>query len=175
MTPTVLVRYGAVPEVARCRSLLPVLPERGQRVVVQTRRGVELGTVLEQVRSGDSLTAAQRALLDSFRTPASSNGEDAAEAVEPGAECVLRLASAADEEQQERQTRDAQQQFDTWVQRIRDWGLELELIDLEWTLDRAKLILYVLGGRGAETTKLALQAATAGVGAIEVQPLQTGD
>ena len=43
--------------------------------------------------------------------------------------------------------------------------------DMEWTLDRQKLVLYVLGGRGPETTKLALQAAAAGLAVVEVQPV----
>ena len=43
--------------------------------------------------------------------------------------------------------------------------------DLEWTLDRQKLVLYVLGGRGPDTTRLALQAAAAGLSVIEVQPV----
>ena len=44
-------------------------------------------------------------------------------------------------------------------------------MDLEWTLDREKLILYVLTGRGPDTTKLALFAATAGYASVEVQPV----
>ena len=49
--------------------------------------------------------------------------------------------------------------------------LDLQLIDLEWTLDRTKLILYVLNERGPDCTKLALQAAAAGLGLVEVQPV----
>ena len=46
----------------------------------------------------------------------------------------------------------------------------MELIDLEWTLDKSKLILYVLNDRGPEATRLGLQAAAAGLGTVEVQP-----
>jgi len=53
------------------------------------------------------------------------------------------------------------------------WGLSLELIDLEWTLDRQKLILYVICDRGPDTTKLALQAAASGFGVVEVQPVSS--
>ena len=52
-----------------------------------------------------------------------------------------------------------------------EWKLDLDLVDLEWTLDRQKLVLYVLGGRGPEATKLALQAAAAGLAVVEVQPV----
>jgi hypothetical protein len=60
-----------------------------------------------------------------------------------------------------------------WCARISDWRLNLELVDLEWTLDRQKLILYVLCERGPDSTKLALQAAAAGLGVIEVQPVSS--
>ncbi|MCA9058814.1 MAG: hypothetical protein KDA85_09950, partial [Planctomycetaceae bacterium] len=49
------------------------------------------------------------------------------------------------------------------------WNLQLQLIDLEWTLDRSRIVLYVLNDRGAETTRLALLAAAAGLGIIHVQ------
>ena len=50
-------------------------------------------------------------------------------------------------------------------------NVDVQLVDLEWTLDRGKLILYVLNERGPECTKLAIQAAAAGFGLIEVQPV----
>ena len=46
-----------------------------------------------------------------------------------------------------------------------------KISDLEWMLDRKKLILYVLNDRGPECTKLGLQAAAAGLGTVEVQPV----
>jgi hypothetical protein len=49
--------------------------------------------------------------------------------------------------------------------------LNLELVDLEWIIDPRKLVLYVLNERGPDCTKLALQAAAAGLGIIEVQPI----
>ena len=66
---------------------------------------------------------------------------------------------------------EAETTYAHWRNRIAEGGLDLELIDLEWTLDRRKLVLYVLGGRGADTTKLALLAAAEGLTAIEVQPV----
>ena len=68
-------------------------------------------------------------------------------------------------------TTDCENSFDTWCARIQQWNLNLELIDLEWTLDRQRLILYVLYESGPDSTKLALQAAAAGLGIIEVQPV----
>ncbi|MFN8705965.1 MAG: hypothetical protein ACK50J_04745, partial [Planctomyces sp.] len=53
---------------------------------------------------------------------------------------------------------------------VREWKLELELIDLEITLDE-KTVLYVLNDRNAETTRLALLAAATGRGIVIVQPV----
>ena len=44
-------------------------------------------------------------------------------------------------------------------------------MDIEQTLDGEKHILYVLSVRGAETTRLALLAAAAGLGIVSVQPV----
>ena len=62
-------------------------------------------------------------------------------------------------------------EFAEWQQRITDWQLQLQLIDLEWTLDDQKVILYVLNDQNAETTRLALLAAAAGMGIVQVQPV----
>jgi cell fate regulator YaaT (PSP1 superfamily) len=148
MSQILLIRYGTVPEVARFAHDLPEPPERRDPVVVNTHRGLELGTVLEAVRQT----------------------QPQAETEEP-AYRVLRRATPEDESRHAQLAREAQAEFAQWQQRIRDWKLELELLDLEWTLDRQKLVLYVLGGRSADTTKLALQAAAAGLAVVEVQPV----
>jgi cell fate regulator YaaT (PSP1 superfamily) len=155
MSAIVLVRYGTIPEVGRFEYPLPEPPVRAQPVIVRTHRGTELGTLLELVRGkGNGASTA--------------NGPEAEESSLPA---VLRLATDEDREQHERLRGEAQATFGDWQQRIRDWGLELELIDMEWTMEREKLVLYVLAGRGPDTTRLALQAAALGLSAIEVQPV----
>lgn len=158
MSQLLLVRYGTVPEVARFTHDLPDPPGRHERVVVYTHRGLELGTALESLRT----------------PPSSSNGADGRSedpAGEESAQKVLRRATPEDEALHTELNREAQAAFGEWQNRIADWKLDLDLIDLEWTLDRQKLVLYVLGGRGPETTKLALQAAAAGLAVVEVQPV----
>lgn len=149
MSQIVLVRYGAIPEVARFTHDLNEPPERDARLVVQSHRGPELGTALETVRPVNG----------------AKNGDEAPPF------SVLRRATQADEVRHAELRREADESFAEWRGRIEEWRLELELLDLEWTLDRQKLVLYVLGGRGAETTKLALQAAAAGLAVVEVQPV----
>lgn len=151
-----LVRYGVIPEVARCRWLEETPPPRGGAVVVETHRGRQLGTLLQVLPERPSAD------------PAVSAEEQSHEAAPF---TVLRRATPADQQRHAELHAEAQQQFSAWVERIRRWKVDVQLVDLEWTLDRSKLILYVLNERGPECTKLAIQAAAAGLGVIEVQPV----
>lgn len=143
---TNLVRYGQVPEVARFNSPPDERVHRGDLVVVQTHRGLQVGTLLEQVPIVSSEGAADH-------PP------------------IVRRATAADQAARDENRRRCEEAFDVWCDRIAGWQLDLQLIDLEWTLDGEKLILYVLNERGPDCTKLALQAAAGGFGIIEVQPI----
>ncbi len=147
---TVLVRYGAIAEVARFRIATAEPLKRGARVLVQTHRGVELGTLLQDVDEN-----CQRV----------SPSEDESELE------ILRTATKEDLRQQGEDRAAGEAQFETWCRRIAEWKLNLELVDLEWLHGRKKLVLYVLNERGPDCTKLALQAAAAGLGIIEVQPV----
>jgi cell fate regulator YaaT (PSP1 superfamily) len=147
MPVTLLVRYGRIPEVARVQA--EAKRERGDRVVVRTRRGTELATVLE-----------------ALRTPPKKDEE-----AEASDFTVLRDATSEDQFEFTGLSTRAAAEFPEWVGRVREWNLDLQVVDLEWTLDREKLIVYVLNERGPESTKLAIQAAAAGLGLIEVQPV----
>lgn len=154
-----LIRYGAIPEVARCRSAAgqPACA-RGAAVVIRSHRGLQLGTVVEAVR------------------PAAVNGGDshsAAEIDDSAPFTVVRPASVDDLHQQRELKSAADGEFGDWVDRIRQWNIDVQLVDLEWTLDHSKRVLYVLNERGPECTKLAIQAAAAGLGIIEVQPVSS--
>ena len=152
MSRTVLVRYGAVPEVSRFHVATCEQVARGAAVVVQTRRGVELGTLLEPLPGLDEpeINGAREQDLQ-----------------------LIRPAGTDDQASYRIQRETCNAEFDAWTGRIRQWGLEIELIDLERTLDGTRLILYVLNGRNAETTRLALLAAAAGLGLVEVQPVSS--
>jgi cell fate regulator YaaT (PSP1 superfamily) len=148
---TLLVRYGAIPEVARFANPQALPVDRGADVVVATHRGPELGAVLEELRPSPEPRIDQ--------SPPEPTGE------------VLRLATDADRDSAARLRREAAGEFTGWEQRIAEWRLDLQLIDLEWTIDRSRLILYVLNDRGPDCAKLALQAAAGGWGVIDVQPV----
>lgn len=139
-----LVRYGTIPEVARFVVADDLALSRSDNVVVRTHRGEQLATVLERQRFPTNVDEIE------FEIVRAATPED------------IHLATAA------RQHCDAA--FATWMERIAEWELQLELLDLEETLD-GKTVLYVMCDRGPDSTKLALQAAAAGLGIIEVQPV----
>lgn len=142
---TVLVRYGAIPQIGRfaCPRDLPL--SRGDAVVVNTNRGKELGTMLELAR------------------PGVVEGEPADD------RAVLRAATIDDSSMARQLRKASESQFSDWAQRIERWGLALELIDLERTLGGETLILYVLSPDGADCRQLAVHAAIAGLPDVAVQ------
>jgi cell fate regulator YaaT (PSP1 superfamily) len=148
MSKTVLVRYGAIPEVARFVNASGSRLGRGTPVVIRSHRGLEGGLLLEDVGVDDA-------------SGSDSQSDDTPQ--------ILRAQTDEDRRASHRLKSDCEEQYAQWQARIRDWKLQLELIDLEWTLDHSKLILYVLNDRGPECTRLALQAAAAGLGVVEVQ------
>jgi len=145
MPSTYLIRYGAMADVARVRSAVAEPLVAGVAVVLRTQRGEEIGHVLGPA-------------------PHVEEASDDAPA-------VLRAATDDDRTAAERRRFECEAEFPLWQTRIREWSLDLELIDVERTLDGGKLILYVLNDRGPETTKLALRAAAGGFGVVEVQPV----
>jgi cell fate regulator YaaT (PSP1 superfamily) len=146
-----LVRYGAVPEVALFRAPAELRTVRGGQVVVVTHRGQELGTILEPRQ----------------QSAEPGRGEPSEAVIRD----VVRPASADDLQRGAALRREAEGEFSAWQRRIADWNVDVQLIDLEWMLDRSKLILYVLNERGPECTRLALHAAAEGLGVVEVQPV----
>lgn len=169
MNRSVLVRYGMISEVARFTSELDVALERGERVVIRTHRGVEIGTLLEGVPQEVDSNGARLPLKYSVNGAQVAGGGEAAS--DSTSLRILRTATPEDVRTSGGLKDECEREFPTWRGRIDEWKLRLELIDLEWTLDKSKLILYVLNDRGPECTKLALQAAATGLGTVEVQPV----
>lgn len=139
-----IARYGRVPQVARFGGR-GERPARDHRICVTTDRGEELADVL-------SITGATGANLENL------TGQ------------VNRIATTADVELSESLVQETESEYRAWEKRIRDWKMQLQLVDIERTLDR-RLILYVLNERGPETTRLALLAAAGGHGIVHVQPV----
>lgn len=142
----VLARYGRVPQVARF-GVAGDAPERDATIVVQSDRGEELAVVLQVLPVGKSATDDPAITGDVLRTATTNDLTVAREAADK-----------------------TEASWSDWLARAAKWNLQLELVDLEQTLD-GRLILYVLNDRGAETTRLALLAAAGGFGVVHVQPV----
>ena len=148
-----LVRYGLIPQVARfglsdeLKLQLEAGERRGLKLVVTSDRGVEVADLLEIVRKGI------------ITTDNPVTGE------------VQRIATDADLATHAENRKRAELEFFDWQQRVSDWQLQLQIIDVEWTLEADQVVLYVLNGQDAETTRLALLAAAAGHGIVHVQPV----
>ena len=164
----ILARYGAVPQVARFTVSMELLnhlnePDvRGRHVVVQTERGPELARTLQLIsgsgNGGGEVGLSADEVTSDPSSPTSTGN-------------VLRWATEQDVATFDANVRTANVEFSDWHSRIVNWKMDLQLIDLEWTLDRGRLILYVLNDRNAETTRLALLAAAGGLGIVHVQPV----
>lgn|GEM_PF-5220700 len=147
MQQIALVRCGVIPQVEKYRLNGCGSVERDQVVVVRGVYGLQIGTILSQVDISDE-------------TSAESQKSE-----------ILRVATSEDLDRFDTNRREATGEFAKWEQLIEEWKLDLQLIDLEWTLEREKLILYVLNERGPESTKLALYAAARGLGPVEIIPV----
>ncbi len=145
-----LLRIGACGETVRCFGDESPLFKRGDQVVLQTGRGEMLAHVMQHLPEEKKTT---NEILQNR---------------------ILRAATSEDLKRQHNLKLRAEQEFIAWRERIQKWQVDVELVDLEWTLDGNKLILYVLNSRGPECTKLAIQAAAEGLGVIDVVPVSTG-
>ena len=155
-----LMRVGACGETVRCLGINQPLFSRGDQVVLVTDRGNMLADVMQILPKSES----------DIKPTDEQTEEQAAEQIDEVNQ-ILRLASKEDLQQQKQLKQRAEQDFSAWTERIHDWKVEVELVDLEWTLDGEKLILYVLNSRGPECTKLAMQADAQGLGIIDVVPI----
>ncbi len=141
-----LVRIGLYGEPLQCQAQDRQTYSRRQRVVVETERGEIPAEILREM-------------------PADNKTEE-----QPHS-CILRAFGPEDFDQAAALQARSADDFAEWRQRIDSWNMQLELVDLEWTLDGKRLMLYVLNERGPETTKLALRASAEGFPHIDVLPV----
>ncbi|MCA9053634.1 MAG: hypothetical protein KDA75_07340, partial [Planctomycetaceae bacterium] len=113
-----LVRYGVIPEVARCSVAEELDLARGDAVVLRTHRGLQTGSVVERLRARS---------VD-HDAPAASVHSD-----EISAFVVVRRATAEDQTRLSQFADDADSEFAQWCERIAQWKIDVQLIDLEWT------------------------------------------
>jgi cell fate regulator YaaT (PSP1 superfamily) len=116
-----LVGYGLQGEFGRFRPVRPVVCRRGDRVVVRSPRGLEIGAVLREA------TARHAHFL-----PNTTLGQ------------LLRRLTPEDEQQQCTQQRRGQQLLERAARLAEEFGLPLEVLDAEVLLDGAHAVLHHL-------------------------------
>jgi hypothetical protein len=145
-----LVRYGLMGHVGMFRqdSSTEFVFERGQAVVIQTDRGIEMGEVL--VRLGESSPFTN----GNDRRP--DNGEPGATSEVRGLDRrrLLRPASAADLDQATRSDQLRSERFKLCQELIDEEDRPLELIDVEPLLEQSMTVLHFLGPRELDLARL---------------------
>lgn len=92
--------------------------ERGGHVIVETARGIEFGTVVS--------------------APKEVEDDKIVQPLKP----VLRIANQRDIEQEAGNKRKEKEAYKICLEKIRDHGLEMKLIDAEYTFDNNKVLFY---------------------------------
>lgn len=92
--------------------------KRGDHVIVETARGIEFGTVMAGITEVDD--------------------EKVIQPLKP----VLRLATERDEEQEANNKVKEKEAFKVCLEKIHAHGLEMKLIDAEYTFDNNKVLFY---------------------------------
>jgi hypothetical protein len=117
-----LLSYGKAGDFGRFRPIRPLSCQRGDRAVVRSPRGLELGVVLCQAQQGHAQFL-----------PNTTVGQ------------LLRLASVEDEQTAERLSQRSQQIFEHSRRVVAELGLPLEILDVEVLLDARQAVVHYLG------------------------------
>lgn len=92
--------------------------KRGDHVIVETARGIEYGTVVSEPKEVED---------DKVVAPLKS---------------VLRIATDKDDEQERKNKEKEKEAFKVCLEKIQARGLEMKLIDAEYTFDNNKVLFY---------------------------------
>jgi len=92
--------------------------KKGSHVIVETARGVEYGTAVGDIKEVED---------DKVVAP-----------LKP----VLRIASEKDDEQEKKNKEKEREAFNICLEKIKKHGLEMKLIDAEYTFDNNKVLFY---------------------------------
>lgn len=92
--------------------------KKGQHVIVETARGMEYGLVVSDIREVEEGRVVQP--------------------LKP----VLRVATPEDDKTNEENLAKKQEAYDVCLEKIRKHGLEMKLVDAEYTFDNNKVLFY---------------------------------
>ena len=91
---------------------------KGQHVIVETARGMEYGLVVSDIREVEE--------------------ERVVQPLKP----VIRVATPADDKQNAENLEKKKEAYDICLEKIRKHGLEMKLVDAEYTIDNNKVLFY---------------------------------
>jgi hypothetical protein len=118
-SPGYLLSYGRAGDFGPFEATAPLQCRRGDRVIIRSQRGQEIGVVMRPVAEGHL-----RLLGQSF------TGQ------------ILRLATPGDEELAKRMQARSQRLFETGRHLATDFGLSMEIVDAEILLDGRQAVLH---------------------------------
>lgn len=125
--------------------------ELGQKVLVETSRGIELGEVAEQIK---------QVSVDDVVQPLKQ---------------VVRIATESDFSQAESNRRDEQEAFTIAQQKIEQHELDMKLVDVEYTFDRSKLVFYFTSDKRVDFRELVKELASCFRTRIELRQIGVRD
>jgi cell fate regulator YaaT (PSP1 superfamily) len=152
MAQTYIVRYGRMRFLGECTGLADQDHPRGQRVVVRSDRGVELGEVL--------CPASDRTARF---MPDPPRGE------------ILRPSTADDHDQEARLALDRKPVFATCQEFIAKRRLQMDLVDVEIVHGRERIVFYYLAEKRVDFRELVKDLARALKTRIEMRQLGVRD
>ncbi len=123
----------------------------GDNVIVETARGIEYGKVVLGKRQIEESN-----LVSSLKS-------------------VIRIATEEDDQIQQENQRKKQEAFDVCLEKIKKHGLEMKLIDCEYTFDNNKLLFYFTAGGRIDFRELVKDLASVFRTRIELRQIGVRD
>lgn len=151
MKKVIGVRFKKVGKVYHFECTDDLKLEIGQKVIVETSRGVEYATVVLE----EKLISQEDILIP----------------LKP----VLRIADDKDKLQHEANIKDAQEAFKICKEKIKNHNLDMNLIENEYTFDRTKLIFYFTADGRIDFRELVRDLATIFKTRIELRQIGVRD
>ncbi|HHW09950.1 MAG TPA: hypothetical protein GXX29_08255 [Firmicutes bacterium] len=125
--------------------------EVGQNVIVETAKGLELGEVIEAVKPVPE---------EEITTPLKK---------------IIRIATEEDLEQQRKNRLDERDAFGICQQFIAERGLEMKLVDVEYSFDRSRLLFYFTAEKRVDFRELVKDLAVCFRTRIELRQIGVRD
>lgn len=150
MTNIIGVRFKSVGKIYYFDPL-DIEVKQGDSVIVETARGIEMGTVVLEKREIDD-----------------------EEVVKP-LKTVMRIADKKDFQIKESNAKKEKEAFKICLEKIKEHGLEMKLVDVEYTFDASKILFYFTADGRIDFRELVKDLATVFKTRIELRQIGVRD